>query len=118
MEQIFVELYKHNDKWADTTPEFRAGYIAELLKVVGPDGSAADLGIEIITYSFNDSATPHRADYDFVCVYRVKSEEQLRQLTDMIEESGWYEYFDQVNASGAIGDPEPVLAASRDLAVR
>jgi hypothetical protein len=73
------------------------------------------MGVEIITCSFNDPATPRRADHDFICVYRLKSEDQLRQLAGMIEGSGWYEYFDQVNVAGAIGGPEPVLTASRDL---
>jgi hypothetical protein len=114
MEQIFVELYRHNDKWESASSEFRHEFVDQLIGLMR-SGGLEKLGIEVITYSFNSPATSHRADYDFVCVYKVQSEEQLREFEKMIEGSGWYEYFDQINAGGPAGDPVPALIAARDL---
>jgi hypothetical protein len=116
VQQIFVEMFKYNDNWTDATPEFRAGYVEEVGTVLGKDGPVVGLGIEIITYSFNEPTTAHRAPYDFFCVYRVPSEEVLRQLESMIEGSGWYEYFDQFNLGGATREPPAALSAHQNLA--
>jgi haloalkane dehalogenase len=115
VQQIFVEMFKYNDNWAGSTPEFRAEYIGQVQEVLSANGPVVGLGIEIITYSFNESTAARRAPYDFFCVYRVPSEEVVRQLESMIEGSGWYEYFDQVNLGGATREPATALSAHQSL---
>jgi hypothetical protein len=38
VQQIFVEMFKYNDNWANATPEFRADYVEQVGTVLGSNG--------------------------------------------------------------------------------
>jgi hypothetical protein len=42
----------------------------------------------------------HHAGYDYFAVWRLPSPEVVEAFEQGIEDDGWYEYFEQVNASG------------------
>jgi haloalkane dehalogenase len=64
---------------------------------------------EIVGWGVNDPGTDERAAYDFFCVYRVPSVEFQRAFEQKIGASGWYDYFYQVNISGAALSPRELL---------
>jgi haloalkane dehalogenase len=61
--------------------------------------------VEVIGYGANDPDTDHRAPYDFFSVYRVPDTVTQREFEASIAASGWYQYFEQVNVSGAALSP-------------
>lgn len=98
MQQIFVEMYNYKPNWIDLSVPERGAFIdtlaAALMELQGS-------GVEVLAYAVNDPATDHRAPYDFFCVYRVPEVGLQRVFEAGIAASGWYQYFDQVNLSGA-----------------
>ncbi|XUL93934.1 DUF6616 family protein [Streptomyces galilaeus] len=102
MHQVFVELYNYRPEWSALDEEQRSGV------VFGVMNALTDLqkqGVEIIGYGSNDPGTDRRAPYDFFCVYRVPDVAAQRQFEAGIAASGWYDYFNQVNISGAALTP-------------
>lgn len=63
-----------------------------------------------MAYAINDPATDQRAPYDFFCVYQVPSAGLQREFEAGINASGWYDYFEQVNLSGAAFTPAGTFA--------
>lgn len=106
MQQIFVEMYNYKQNWIDLTVPEREAFIGTVASALGELQTA---GVEVLGYAVNDPATDHRAPYDFFCVYPVPDVGTQRTFEAGIAASGWYEYFDQVNLSGAARTPAGTL---------
>ncbi|BBY25115.1 haloalkane dehalogenase [Mycobacterium stomatepiae] len=106
MQQIFVEMYNYKQSWIDLPPAQREAFAGTL---AGALGALQAQGVEIVAYAVNDPATDHRAPYDFFCVYRVPEVGLQRNFEAGIAASGWYDYFEQVNLSGAALSPGGAL---------
>lgn len=106
MKQIFIELFNYRDGWRALQPSTRDAYVHAVLAAVQKQTKG---GIEVISWGFNDPATDRRAPYDFCCVYITPSAEAQRGFEAEIRGSGWYEYFEQVNVSGAMSVPGELL---------
>lgn len=106
MQQIFVEMYNYKQAWLDLSVPDREAFVGTLA------GALAGLeaqGVEILAHVVNDPATDRRAPYDFFCVYRVPEAGLQRAFEAGIAASGWYDYFHQLNLSGAALSPGGVL---------
>ncbi len=108
MQQIFIELFKYKDAWRNQPEEAREAYRQGVLGAVANQVAA---GLDVISWGFNDAATDRRAPYDFYCVYRTPSVEYQRGFEAEIAAAGWYDFFEQVNVSGALSTPDALLAA-------
>ncbi len=106
MSQIFIELWKLKPAWRDLGQDGRAAYVDGLLPAVQ---AMVEAGVEVVAWGFNEADVDQRADFDVFAVYRTPSKELARQLQSSIRASGWYDYFDQVNAGGAALPPPDVL---------
>ena len=102
MQQMFVEMYNYKQKWIELSVPEREAFMRTLASALGELQAA---GVEVLAYAVNDPATDHRAPYDFFCVYGVPEIGLQRTVEAGIATSGWYEYFDQVNLSGAARTP-------------
>lgn len=106
MQHIFIELWKFKDSWHQLGAEGRASYVEKLTPEVQALVAA---GVEIISWGYNELTVDHRADYDVFAVYRLPNRALYEQLQKAIAASGWYEYFNQINAGGAAMSPSSIL---------
>lgn len=111
MSHLFVEMYNYTEAWRRENPRARRDYIARVLAIIA---QLPERGIEVVGFAFNEPETDNRAPYDFFCVYRVTDQATQRVFEKAISEAGWYEFFDQVNLSGAAQSPDAVLSANAE----
>ncbi|MFJ9367388.1 haloalkane dehalogenase [Nocardia sp. NPDC101769] len=102
MQQIFVELYNYRPEWRALDDEQRQTFVMGVMDALT---GLQKQGVEVIGYGANDLETDRRAPYDFFCVYRVPDVDAQRKIEAEVAASGWYDYFDQVNVSGAARTP-------------
>jgi len=112
MQQIFVELYNYAPAWSKCSETERTDLVNKVIEAVNGLKSA---GVDVIAYGKNSRETDRRAPYDFFCVYRVPSVEFQREFERQITASGWYNYFEQVNISGAAENYADVLLGNAKM---
>jgi hypothetical protein len=103
---LFVECWKARPEWYSMNKEDRAAYMAELGK--GIEGLIKS-GVEIVSWSMNDPETSNRAPFDYFAVWKFPSKEEVTGFEMIVRQSGWYNYFDQVNLRGEVADPSPSI---------
>lgn len=64
----------------------------------------------MVAWARNDPDTDHRAPFDYFCIYRVRDEATQRDFERIVQESGWYDYFEQLAVSGLSQEPAELLA--------
>jgi hypothetical protein len=99
---IFVECWRSRPEWMALTVEARAAYMAELGKGIA---ELLKSGAEIITWSINEPDTDQRSPYDYLAVWKFPTREHAMEFEKIVRQSGWYNYFDQVNLRGSISTP-------------
>lgn len=99
-------MYNYKQSWIDLAVPERMAFVGAL---AGARAALQTQGVEILAYAVNDPDTDHRAPYDFFCVYRVPEVGLQRAFEAGIAASGWHDYFDQVNLSGAALSPGGTL---------
>jgi haloalkane dehalogenase len=99
---LFVECWKARPEWLALTPEARGAYMAQLGQGIG---ELLKAGVEVISWSMNDQDTSNRSPFDYFAVWKFPNKEMVKGFEQIVEQSGWYNYFDQVNLSGAVSDP-------------
>jgi hypothetical protein len=62
--------------------------------------------VEILSWSMNDPDTAQRSPYDYFAVWKFPNKEFVKGFEQIVQNSGWYNYFDQVNLEGEAGGPE------------
>ena len=107
---LFIEMCNAKQTWLDLAASERQAFLEPVEAVME---ALTGNGAEIIAWSFNDLDTPHRAGYDFVAVFLFPSSEDALEYHDLFSAAGWYDYFEQVNVSGAVQD---YLEINRQLA--
>ena len=104
---LYVELWKPREAWMALSIQERSSYMSQL----GPAmGDLMKAGVELIGWSLNDSETPYGADYRYIAVWKMPSQDAVRQFEQVVEQTGWHRYFEQVNARGKLVSPDPVIA--------
>jgi len=106
MEHIFIELWKFNERWTGADLDTRTRYVQELMPSVQ---AIMDAGVEIIAWGYNDLDVDHRAPYDAFGVYRMPNRALFDEFQQAVSASGWYDYFDHVNAGGTPIAPGAML---------
>jgi hypothetical protein len=105
---VYVELWKPRPAWRALGAAERRTFI----EGIGPSvGQLTNDGIELLAFAVNDADTEYRADFDWIAVWRMPTKELALVLERAVIDIGFHEYFEQVNARGAIVMPDAVLAA-------
>jgi hypothetical protein len=110
--KIYIELWNAKDAWLAVSEKERENYLAQ----IGP--ALQDLvvrGVEIVAWGKNDKSTAHRANYDFISIFKFPNDTLIQEFEGLVEGAGWYNYFDQVNASGLIVDPTEIIGKMIEL---
>ncbi len=96
---LYVELWNVTQKWMDLSKEERGEFFnkagAGITKLMNS-------GVEVTGWAMNDEHTPYRSDYRYMAVWKLPSEESVKDLEKAVADSGWHDYFSQVNARGQI----------------
>lgn len=71
--------------------------------------SLAARGIEPLYFALSDPDVPKRADYDYIAVLKAPDQDSARELARNVEQAGWHDYLEQVNAHGESVPPEHVF---------
>ena len=104
---MFIELWKARPAWEALDREERAAYMEGVGAAVQ---QMAESGIEVVAWGFVDKDTDRRADFDFYGVWTMPDKDGVRVFERAVQAAGWYEYMEQVNASGEMGSPQEVIA--------
>lgn len=99
---LFTECWKAKKEWFDLDKKSRGEYMQELSKGVA---ELVKAGVKIVSWSMNDHDISKRAPYDYIGVWKFPNKAFAKQFETIIEQSGWYNYFDQVNLGGEIAEP-------------
>jgi hypothetical protein len=104
---LFVECWKARKEWCNLTIQEQSAYMAELGKGIG---ELLKAGVEIVSWTYNDPETANRAPYDYIAVWKFPTKELAGQFEQIVEGSGWYNYFDQVNMKGEVSTPDACIS--------
>lgn len=102
----FIELWTPNDNWKALSPDERAAFMEG---VGGAMGQMSEAGISTLGWGEVDADTPYPCEYRFVAVWTAPDRAAIEMLEQGIAASGWYDYFDQVNARSELSGPETVI---------
>ena len=72
-------------------------------------------GIEVVSWAENDPDTSHRCGYQYLAVWKMPDEKAVKLFENTVEQAGWYNYFEQVNARGAMSTPEEIIGRIMNL---
>lgn len=100
MSHYLIELYTPNAKWNALPVGQRQNFLAGLQEAMG---GLSSLGIEVLALTATEPEIDRASNHRFMGVWRFPDQQACEALLAGIKASGWYEYFDHVNASGAEG---------------
>lgn len=103
-----VELYTPNAAWKALDSEERQQFLAAVGKAMS---ELSSLGIEVLTLAEAEADIDHNTPHRFVGIWRFPNAEARNTLLQGIQASGWYEYFDHINAACPSSSFEQHLAA-------
>ena len=97
MSLAFIELYNPKPSWSALS---RSAQEEFMKAVTGHVEGAVAAGVEILAFGTNEASTSRRSPYEYFCVYRLPHADLAREFENLIEASGWYDYFEQTNLCG------------------
>jgi hypothetical protein len=109
---LYIELFKAKDAWLQLSPEQRGAYVQQVGSTMQ---GVLDAGAELVGGGAAEPSTSHHAGYDFFAVWKLPDADVVRAFEDGIERDNWYDYFEQVNASGELADFESVARRVMEL---
>ncbi|RFA26613.1 hypothetical protein CAI21_16790 [Alkalilimnicola ehrlichii] len=101
MSHYLIELYSPNAAWTALPNDQRQQFLDGIQTAMG---SLSSLGVEVLTLSKTDTDIDNAAAHRFLGVWRFPNIQARDALLAGIKASGWYDYFDHVNAAAAAGD--------------
>lgn len=102
----FIELWTPNETWKGLTSEQRQAFMEG---VGGAMGGLLAAGITNLGWGNVDVDTPMSVGEQYVAVWQAPDLDTLKLLESAIAGSGWYDYFDQVNARAELAPPDAVI---------
>ena len=102
----FIEIWNAKASWLALSQEERGQYMN---KVGAAIQSLIDQGVKVLTWSDNDTATTHRAGFDYFAIWTFPNQETADHFQGLVEGAGWYNYFEQQNLMGKEATAEAVI---------
>lgn len=101
MSHYLVELYTPNARWMALSAENRQQFLQGIQDAMG---ALSSMGVEVLTLAKVEPGIDQSSEHRFLGVWRFPNPQARAGLLAGIQASGWYEYFDHLNAAGASGD--------------
>ena len=108
---LYVELWKARPAWLALSREQRGAWMDNLLAGLQEQLRS---GVEVVGFARSDADTPLSAGYDFLAAWRMPSREAAEGFERFVEVAGWHEYFEQVNARGAVMETAEFVSSHVD----
>lgn len=96
MPYYLIELYSANSNWLNLSIEKRKQFLDEIQKAMGP---LMNRGIEILTIGQTDNTVDKASAAKFLGIWQFPDIQTRDALLAGIKASGWYDYFDHLNAA-------------------
>ena len=107
MTHYLAELYSPRQQWLSLDEASRTGFF----ETIGAGmGALSALGIEAIALGRTEATTLNAPTQQFFAIWRAPDATAMQALIKGIAASGWHNYFDTINATGAGGDLNAHLA--------
>ncbi|MTH46056.1 DUF6616 family protein [Intestinirhabdus alba] len=101
MSYYLIELYTPNAQWKALTAEQRRSFLEG---IGGAMEGLASLGVELLTLTETEPGLDNSTGHRFLGIWCFPDAQVRDALLAGIKASGWYDYFDHLNAAGADGD--------------
>lgn len=108
MSCYLVELYTPNAAWTALPVAQRQHFLGNIGSAMG---GLAELGVEVLALAETDPGVDQGSGHRFLGIWRFPNQQARDALLAGIKASGWYEYFDHVNAASGAGSLEKHLLA-------
>ena len=102
----FIELWSANENWKTLGPEARGKYLSQMKPTIP---RFLEAGAEIIAWGHNDKIDDHRGDFDYYAIWTFPNEDLITEFKNLLQQAGWYIYFDQINVCGEAHGPDPII---------
>jgi hypothetical protein len=102
---LYVELWNARPAWRALPLAEREAFFTTVGQRLEAELAA---GSELVGVAVNDAATPRRADYQFLAVWKL-AEARVPDFEATWERIGWHDYFEQANARGALLAPDTFI---------
>lgn len=103
-----VELYTPNAAWRALPAESRQQFLNGIQAAMG---DLSSLGVEVLALSETDGGIDRASEHRFLGIWRLPDAHVRDALLAGIKASGWYDYFDHVNAASDVGGLATHLAS-------
>jgi hypothetical protein len=100
MSHYLVELYTPNTAWTALPAEQRQQFLGNIQTAMG---GLSGLGIEVLALSNTERGIDQASEHRFLGIWRFPDQQARDALLAGIKASGWYDYFDHVNAASDSG---------------
>ncbi|KQB57503.1 exonuclease III [Paucibacter oligotrophus] len=108
MSHYLIELYTPNAAWQVLSADQRKKFLDGIQSAMS---ELSKLGIEVLALGENDRSIAQASEHRFVGIWRFPDQQARNVLLGGILASGWYNYFDHVNAASDAGGFEGHLVA-------
>lgn len=108
MSHYLVEFYTPNPAWLAMSANQRQHFLGGIGLALN---QLSSLGIEVLSLAETDSSIDQGTTYKFLGIWRFPDQNARDALLAGIKASGWYDYFDHVNAASTEGRADIHLAA-------
>ncbi len=103
----FIELWNANENWLSLEKSDRQIYLEQVGQAIQ---GLTEQGVEILTWSVNDSETDQRGDFNYFAIWKFPNQELAKTFQEAVQGANWYHYFDQVNLKGKEDTVQNVLS--------
>lgn len=97
MTHYLVELYSANPAWKALSVEQRTQYLNSVATAMSGLTAA---GVQPLTLTPIKSGVDQCSEHQFLAIWRFPDQETCDALLEGIKASGWYSYFNHINAVG------------------
>ncbi|NKB89118.1 MAG: hypothetical protein GKS06_12955 [Acidobacteria bacterium] len=105
---VLTEIWKPRAAWLALSKEERAAIFEQ--KVVPLLMDTFEKGGEVMTVAINDNDGAERIDYRYMAIWKFPNKAMSDELEASAKAAGFLDYFEQVNFSGTMMDPQALNA--------
>lgn len=106
MKQLF-EIWSAKPSWKSLTAEQQQQFIDSVLGKVGP---LIETGLNLIASGFVDTDLPNSLPFQYYAFWEAEDAALITIFAEVLRDSDWFVYFDQINIGGTTEPLPGVLA--------
>lgn len=108
MSHYLVELYSPNARWQALSAAQRQQFLGGIQAAMA---GLSSLGVEVLALASTEPGIDQASDHRYLGIWRFPDAQSRAALLAGMRSSGWYGYFDHVNAASDAGGFAEHMAA-------